>query len=112
MFVSKCYIKRNEYNLGKFDSRIDEGIFLGYSPDSKACKCFNTRPSKVLTSADVTVDDESLASTSTTIKEEDDGPEMEQTHVSQNEENIRNPTRTTSTKASNMKGDKNYSAEL
>lgn len=35
---SKCYIKRNEDNLGKFDSRINEGSFLGYSLDSKSYK--------------------------------------------------------------------------
>jgi len=29
LFGIKCYIKRNEGNLGKFDSRIDEGVFLG-----------------------------------------------------------------------------------
>ena len=31
VFESKCYIKREDDNLGKFDSRTDEGIFLGYS---------------------------------------------------------------------------------
>jgi hypothetical protein len=31
-FGSKCYIKNDEDNLGKFDPRSDEGIFLGYSP--------------------------------------------------------------------------------
>jgi hypothetical protein len=34
-FGRKCYIKRNEYNLGKFDSRVDEVILLGYSSRSK-----------------------------------------------------------------------------
>jgi hypothetical protein len=38
VFVSKCYIKRDEDNLGKFDSRLEEGIFLGYSPKKKAYK--------------------------------------------------------------------------
>ena len=28
-FGSKCYIKRNEDDLGKFESRTDEGIFFG-----------------------------------------------------------------------------------
>ena len=35
VFGSKCYIKRNEDDLGKFDSRTDEGIFLGYSSINK-----------------------------------------------------------------------------
>ena len=30
VFGSDCYIKRNEDDLGKFDSRDDEGIFVGY----------------------------------------------------------------------------------
>lgn len=29
VFGSKCYIKRDE-DIGKFDARSDEGIFLGY----------------------------------------------------------------------------------
>jgi hypothetical protein len=35
VFVSKCYIKRLEENLGKFDAGYDEGIFLGYSYTKK-----------------------------------------------------------------------------
>ena len=31
IFGSKCYIKREDNNIGKFDSRADEGIFVGYS---------------------------------------------------------------------------------
>ena len=30
-------------NIGKFDSRSDEGIFLGYSERSKAYRVFNRR---------------------------------------------------------------------
>ena len=29
VFGSKCYIKRDDDDLGKLDSRTDEGIFLG-----------------------------------------------------------------------------------
>jgi hypothetical protein len=39
VFGSKCYIKRDDDNLGKFDSRSDEGIFLGYSSNKKAYIC-------------------------------------------------------------------------
>jgi hypothetical protein len=34
-FGIKCYIKNDEENLGKFDPRSDEGIFLGYSSNKK-----------------------------------------------------------------------------
>ena len=30
-FGSKCYIKNLDKDLGKFDARSDEGIFLGYA---------------------------------------------------------------------------------
>ena len=57
VFGSKCYIKREYYNLGKFDTRIDEGIFLGYSSTKNACKCYNLRLHKIIKSANVNVDD-------------------------------------------------------
>ena len=40
VFGRKCYIKRNEDDLGKFDSRTYEGIFLGYSSTEKAYRCY------------------------------------------------------------------------
>ena len=35
VFGSKCYIKNNNENLGKYDDRDDEGILLGYSTNNK-----------------------------------------------------------------------------
>ena len=35
VFGSKCYIKMLDENLGKFDARYDEGIFLGYASTEK-----------------------------------------------------------------------------
>jgi hypothetical protein len=35
-FGSKCYILCDRENLGKFDPKSDEGIFLGYSSTSRA----------------------------------------------------------------------------
>jgi len=29
VFGRKCYMKRNDEDLAKFDARVDEGIFLG-----------------------------------------------------------------------------------
>ena len=40
-FGSKCYIKIIDDNLGKFHSRADKGIFLGYSTEKRAYKCYN-----------------------------------------------------------------------
>eukprot|EP00253_Pinus_taeda_P033258 PITA_33258 len=42
----------------EFEPRADEGIFLGYSPHSKAYKCYNKRLGKIVESIDVVVDEE------------------------------------------------------
>ncbi|XP_074296926.1 uncharacterized protein LOC141627589 [Silene latifolia] len=43
-FGSKCYVHNNgKNNLGKFDPRSDEAIFIGYSKESKAYKVYNKR---------------------------------------------------------------------
>ena len=43
VFGSKCYIKRTDEKLGKFEPRADEGTLLGYSSISKGYKCYNKR---------------------------------------------------------------------
>ena len=58
IFGSKCYIKVNDDNLRKFNSRSDEGIFLGYSTSKKAYKCYNKRLRRIVESIDVKVDEE------------------------------------------------------
>ncbi|GAV57440.1 hypothetical protein CFOL_v3_00977 [Cephalotus follicularis] len=41
-FGCKCFIHNNgKDHFSKFDSKIDEGIFLGYSTCSRAFRCFN-----------------------------------------------------------------------
>jgi hypothetical protein len=34
-FGSNYYLKNNDENLGKYDYKADEGIFLGYATNSK-----------------------------------------------------------------------------
>lgn len=58
IFGSKCFIKINDGSPGNFDSWVDEGIFLGYSPRSKAYKCYNYRLKKIVESIDVNVDED------------------------------------------------------
>jgi hypothetical protein len=48
VFRSTCYILRDLENLGKFDAKSDEGIFLGYSSTSCACKVFNKRTATIM----------------------------------------------------------------
>jgi len=56
-FGSKCYIKRTDEKLGKFEPRADEGILLGYSSRSKGYKCYNKRLGKFFGSIDIVVDE-------------------------------------------------------
>jgi hypothetical protein len=57
VFGRKCYINRNEDNLGKFDSKTNEDIFLSYASGSKAYKCYNKILHKVLDNINVRVDE-------------------------------------------------------
>jgi hypothetical protein len=70
VFGSKCYIKNNDENLGKYDDRDDEGIFLGYATNSKGYRfflgyatnskgyrCYNKRLHKMVDCIDVKVDE-------------------------------------------------------
>jgi len=59
-FGRKCYIKRDNDNLGKFDSICDEGIFLGYSSQRKDYICLNMRLDKIVENENVRVDDEKM----------------------------------------------------
>ncbi|KAJ9565707.1 hypothetical protein OSB04_001673 [Centaurea solstitialis] len=43
IFGCVCYILNNKDNLEKFDSKSDDGIFLGYSSISKTYRVFNKR---------------------------------------------------------------------
>ncbi|KAJ9544442.1 hypothetical protein OSB04_024149 [Centaurea solstitialis] len=43
IFGCVCNILNNKDNLGKFDSKSDDGIFLGYSSISKTYRVFNKR---------------------------------------------------------------------
>ena len=58
IFGSKCYIKREDQNLGKFESHVDEGIFVGYSRKRNAYKCYNLRQKQIVESINVTFDED------------------------------------------------------
>ena len=57
VFGSKCYILNDRENLGKFDTKSDKGIFLGYSTTSRAYRVFNKRTKTVVESINVEIDD-------------------------------------------------------
>ena len=48
IFGSTCFILIDRENVGKFDFRSNEGIFLGYSFTSKAYRVYNKRTKKVI----------------------------------------------------------------
>jgi transposase InsO family protein len=60
VFGSTCYILRDRENLGKFEAKSDEGIFLGYSSTSRASRVYNNRTKTVMESINVVVQDTSL----------------------------------------------------
>ncbi|KAK0570630.1 hypothetical protein LWI29_004098 [Acer saccharum] len=57
IFGSKCYILNDRDQLGKFDAKSDEGIFIGYALNSKAYRVFNLKTQSVMESSNVVFDD-------------------------------------------------------
>ena len=55
--------------VGKFDSRSDEGIFLGYSSISKAYRVYNKRTMKVMETVNVVIDESSDSNSEKGIEE-------------------------------------------
>ena len=50
-------LKVHPKQLGKFEAKYDEAIFLGYAPATKAFKVFNIRTKSVMESIQVACDD-------------------------------------------------------
>ena len=59
IFGSICFILKDRENVGKFDSRSNEGIFLGYSSTSKAYWIYNKRTMKVIETVNIVIDESS-----------------------------------------------------
>ena len=57
IFRSTCFILKDKENVRKFDSRSDEGIFLGYTSTSKAYRVYNKRTKKVMEIVNVVIDE-------------------------------------------------------
>jgi hypothetical protein len=82
VFGSKCYIKNNDENIGKYDDRADEGIFLGYATNSKGHRCYNKRLHKLVDCIDIIVDEEiSVRNVSSVEPNTEDIVEDEDEHV-------------------------------
>ena len=67
--------------MGKFDSRVDNGILVGYSSTRKTYKCYNLRLNKALESINVTIDE-----TSRLELKEEENESMEQIYEEETED--------------------------
>ena len=57
IFGCRCFVKNNRGNLGKFEPKADEAIFLGYSTNKVAYRVLNRRTRVIEESFDVSFDD-------------------------------------------------------
>ena len=57
VFGSKCYILADREHKRKINPKSDEGIFLGYSTNSRAYRVFNSRTKVVMESINFVIDD-------------------------------------------------------
>ena len=88
VFGSKCFILNDRENLGKFDAKSDEGIFLGYSVNSRTYRVYNKRTKTVMESINVVIDDAILEKSvdesgdaSSLKKNDDDGNSSQNSDV-------------------------------
>ena len=56
VFGAKCFTLKDDEQLGKFESKAHEGIFLGYSLESKDYKVYVIDHKKVIENMNVTFD--------------------------------------------------------
>ena len=61
-FGITCFELNDREHKRKFDPKSDEGLFLGYSPNSRVYKMFNKRSKIVMESTNVVVDDQGTVS--------------------------------------------------
>ena len=57
VFGSVCYILNDKEHLSKFDSKSNDGVFLGYFMSIKAYCVYNMRTQTIMESINVVVDD-------------------------------------------------------
>ena len=78
VFGSKCYILNDRENIGKFDAKSDEGIFLGYFTTSRAYRVFNKKTKTVMESINIKIDD---ALTKIETINDEEGPSIKEPDV-------------------------------
>ncbi|GJU66928.1 retrovirus-related pol polyprotein from transposon TNT 1-94 [Tanacetum coccineum] len=71
VFGCLVFIRNHKDHLGKFDDKVDDGYFLGYSSVSKAFRVYNTRRQQIEETYHVTFDEsiEAIRFTNTLVDE-------------------------------------------
>ncbi|KAL5560474.1 hypothetical protein UlMin_036685 [Ulmus minor] len=81
VFGCKCFILNQKDDLGKFDSKSDVGIFLGYSSSSKSYRVYNRRTLVVEESVHIVFDESNpFSSEKVVICDDDDAAPNSQTN--------------------------------
>ena len=62
VFGAKCFTLKDNEQLGMFESKAHEGIFLGYSLESQTYRVYVIDHKKFIESINVTFDDNKLPS--------------------------------------------------
>ncbi|KAK2455973.1 cysteine-rich RECEPTOR kinase [Trifolium repens] len=123
VFGSKCYILADREQRRKLDPKSDEGIFLGYSTNSRPYRVYNSRTKVVMESYNVVVNDvETEKVDNVEYDVETSGPVLEEHGLEEQsddkqEENIENITGDTTNQPTQNKGpsvrvQKNHPLEL
>ena len=73
VFGSTCYILADREPRRKLDARSDEGIFLGYSRNSRAYRVFNKGTKTMMESINVVINDDESEVTET-VTDDDEAP--------------------------------------
>ena len=61
VFGCKCFVLRNQgENLGKFEAKVDEAIFVGYAIAGKSYRVYNLKLNIVMESVHVVFDDKKI----------------------------------------------------
>ncbi|MCI23500.1 gag-pol polyprotein, partial [Trifolium medium] len=103
VFGSKCYILQDRDQRRKMDPKSEEGIFLGYSTNSRAYRVYNNRTNVIMESINVVVDDAPTDWTNVMPHDapsipqasvEVEGEELEEVHTDDEVVEVRQPTTT------------------
>jgi hypothetical protein len=119
IFGSKCYIKREDGRMGKFDTRVDKGILVGYSTTRKAYKCYNLILNKFVKSINVTIDEigrpeskkEENKSMEQLFEEEDEKEEEEEVEDEENPTEVEEQVQQVSLKTPSKQVQKNHPSD-